>query len=183
MLNHMSYVLWELKQKWRARIIKDGFRPHLDGIVADIKHVWTKRQGLPFVILSRMPAAVDYWEPRYHHKSIESIVAISLSLQNLVRHGLTEALYIYEAARMTKDLLMVQFSTRDNHLFQTWSIRHAGKRKCLQEEKLDPGKIKNPMLNPWNTYEDITAATGIPRAVLEEGAEFIAAHVNTTTRD
>jgi hypothetical protein len=189
MLDHTSFVLWELKQKWRARIIKDGFRPHLDGILADIKHVWTTRQELPFVILSRMPNGVDYWEPRYD-RSIRSIVAISLSLQNLVRLGLTEALHIYEAAGKTEDFLIVQLSTRDNRMFQTWSIRHGSKRKWLQEEKFDPGKINNdpgkinnPMLNPWNTNKDITAFTGVPGATLEKCAEFIAANYSIPQRE
>ena len=87
-----TYSLMPVVERFWDQIMADGFKLHLPEIIKDITKIWTKRQGLPFTILSRMPKAIDYWEPTYTDKSFRQVAPISLAFRRLAHSGLTEAI-------------------------------------------------------------------------------------------
>jgi hypothetical protein len=158
--------------RFRERIVSDGFKPHLDEIVQAITKIWTKHQALPLTILSWMPNGIGYWEPRYTEGSFQEVAAISLYFRHLGRSGLTEALFVGEGwekapnrAKRLGEVFNVSWLCRHHQKAFAYRIKQGSRRKYLDLICKDMDfTAYNPMFWPWNTNDDILDFFDIPES-------------------
>jgi hypothetical protein len=159
-----------IHDKYGERILRQGYKPFLEGIVEDVRKLWNRRQWLPMTFLSRLPEGIDYWEPSWD-KSFRAGVAISMSQRNMSRYfGLTEQLQVFEGWHLDEDRnrdgresLFVAWHCRyDTLAFQCAIAQGKYRRYAEQPRKQTDDTIYNPMLWPWNTNDDIAEFWNVP---------------------
>jgi len=175
-IGKQSFVLMPVVQRFRQKIVQDGFKPHLPGIVEEIKRLWTKHQQLPFIVLSRMPDGVDYWEPNYGDKGYSTVATIALALRRLARQGLKEALFITETwdkdddgNRSGRETLMIKWECPWDCYWHSFDVRAGRNRKYLSLRAEGAECLTyNPILDPWNKNEELFDYFSVPTEQREE---------------
>ena len=177
-VRNQTYVLDPLLNEFRDKTLRDGFRSHLPQILQSLQRLCNPEQRVPFTILSKMPNAVDYWEPSIQDTSGERFVSICLSLRNLVNTGLSEALYVFSEASLPKTN-----AQSDERLHVRWVCERESRHYVFQ---VSDGRLQQPVrtfhelnnalmviFNPWNTNAELFEVLGIPESEHASWNEFM----------
>ena len=164
-------VLDGLVQKWKERFLKDGMKTHFEEFAKAVVHAWNYYRKLPLAFVSRLPSSIDYWEPSYTGRSLQEIWPIAASYRNLKEKGLTETIQIGEASARNDDgqageeLLTIRYQSELDSVTMLYTQTNAGTSpRLIPKETIEQHQElpRNPMLNPWNTDEQIMEFCGVP---------------------
>lgn len=176
---NQTYVLDPLVDEFEDKILRDGFRPHLPQILQAVQRLCNFTQRVPFTILSKMPDVIDYWEPSVEDKSIDRVVAICLSLRNLVNNGLTEALYVFsgvitdETNAQIGEVVHVRWVCEHDSRHFAFQMAD-GRAKRIMRMVHSVNSRLSPIFAPWNTNAELFEFLGIPESDHAIWDEFVA---------
>lgn len=175
---NQTYVLDPLVNEFEDKILRDGFRPHLPQIIQSVQRLCNSKQRAPFTILSRMPEVIDYWEPTLPDTSVERVMAVCLSLRNLVNEGLSEALYVFsgrisdDSNAQSGEIVQVRWVCEHDSRHYAFQVMNGRATQVMRMVHSVNNRL-SPVFNPWNTNADMFEYLGIPESEHTIWSEFM----------